>query len=177
MPREEYEDGTLEDIETWIKREAARLVAEDWRSDEFKKEIEELDVQRAEAGEWYGRLHSATLKDRARLTRERVAAQKAATAIYKKELKAVNAHLSAAKKNHGQKVRAVKTAKAKYNTYCNRFFNAVSKRVFQNMRSICGIQHTWSDPKVKRDIQSGEINKGALPKSKLDTKLKKSPLN
>ena len=176
MPREEYDDGTLEDIETWIKREAARLVAEDSLALKFRENIAKLDAERGEIGEAYGRTHSTTLKDRARLVRERSAKIKLAHAEYKKELKAVNAVYAAAKKKHGQKVRAVKTAKAKYNTYCNRFFNAVSTRIFQNMRSICGIQHTWSNPKVKRDIQSGEINKGALPKSKLSDKLEGSPV-
>lgn len=175
MPREEYEDGTLEDIETWIKRECARLIDDDWRAEEFKEDIAKADAERAAAGDLYRAAHSKQLKDCAKLTRELSAAKKKLQARYKLDMRDAKRDCLAAKKAHGQKVRALKTLKAKYNTYCNRFFNAVSRRIFQNMRSICGIQHSWSDPKVKRDIQSAEINKGALPKSLLETKLKKSP--
>jgi hypothetical protein len=176
-PREEYKDGTLEDIETWIKRDAARLAGEDWRVAEFVEDIAKLDAERAAAGELYGALHSTELKELARLLRVRDAAKREAQREWVAAVKIAKLDRAAAKKNHGQSVRRLKVHKAKYNTYCNRFFNAVSKRIFQNMRSICGIQHTWSDKEVKRDIQSGEINKGGLRKSLVETKLKKNPVS
>jgi hypothetical protein len=177
MPREEYEDGTLEDIETWIKREAARLLGDDDVAADFVREIAEINDQKTAAGRLYGSMHSAELKQLAKLRRRRDAARKRTQVIWVAAVKEAKRPRAEAKTAHGKKVRDLKTHKAKYNTYCNRFFNAVSKRIFQNMRSICGIQHTWSDPKVKRDIQSSEINKGCLPKSRVETKLKQNPVS
>ena len=176
MPREEHEDGTLEDIETWIKREAARLVAADDVAAQHVQYIESLDADRVAAGEVYGGLHSQELKELARLLREREAAKKKAQKDWVSAVKIAKLPRASAKTAHGHSVRDWKVAQSKYNTYCNRFFNAVSKRIWQNMRSICGIQHTWSDPEVKRDIQSGGINKNGLKKKLVKTKLKNNPV-
>lgn len=171
MPRDENADGSLEGIDEWIMRETKRLVASDEFAQLHRDHIAELDAERARVGELYGASHSNQLKE--------CKAIKARTKLEIKKLKTKERHaLDAVNKphrklrsEHGAAVRAVKTAKSKYNTYTKKFFNAVSKKVFQNMRSICGVQHTWADKKVKRDIQSGELNKRALPKKKLDKTL------
>lgn len=176
MPRDEYEDGSLESIEDWIKRESKRLVDTCEFAQAHRDHIEHLDKERARIGEQYGAAHSNQLKECKRIkSKAKLDIQKIKTKE-RNDLAAINKPYRKLRSEHGAAVKAVKAAKARYNTYTKKFFNAVSTRVFQNIRSICGVQHSWSDKKVKRDIMSGEVNKGSLRKKKIDSTIESNPI-
>lgn len=149
QPREEGEA-----IEAWIMRETERLVARDGKCQEMRERVKRQAEIKAEAGTHSARMLSELEKLRAE-TRRLVKARKAIEEKFRKQ------HLLPARAKMRKESTEHKSMLAKYNTMHKRFFNAVKVRVFQNMRSLCNIQHTWSDKKVKRNLQNSdeEINK------------------
>lgn len=146
-PREDSES-----IEDWIKRETERLVLVSSLCKEKREEIMAKDKERAEAGELVGEVwneHQKIVGQRDRELRKLKKQWDDKIEKHKRE------EYGWAKNRHKKMAREHKTMLAKYNTLYNRYFNAVKVRVFQNMKSLCNIKHTWADEQTKRDIQNG----------------------
>jgi hypothetical protein len=130
-------------------RETERLVARDKGCQDMRDRIKRQAEIKAEAGTRSSRMNNEWQKLKAetrRIAKERKAIEEQ---FRKKKILPARARMRQESKEH-------KSMLAKYNTMHKRFFNAVKVRVFQNMRSLCNIQHTWADPKVKRNLQNSD---------------------
>jgi hypothetical protein len=144
QPREEGEA-----IEDWIMRETERLAKKDWRCKEFRERIKRQAEVKAEAGT-HSAMMNAELQKLQAENRRKIKEIKATEEKFRKQkLLPARAKMRKESSEH-------KSMLAKSNTMHKRFFNAVKVRVFQNMRSLCNIQHTWADPKVKRNLQNSD---------------------
>jgi len=145
-----------ETIEDWIKREADRHADLDPDCKKKKIDVKKINEKRLDAGRKYGAakreldgIKIAKKKDIAKLNR---AWDRKIDSFRIRELKTLRDYSNSL-------AREKRTHLAKYNTLYNRCFTAVKRRVFQNMKSLCNIKHTWADPTTKRTIQNTDQRK------------------
>lgn len=144
QPREEGES-----IEDWIMRETERLVKKDGSCIAMRERIKLQAEIKAEAG-----THSAMMN--AELEKIKAETRRIIKERKKMEQDFMKKNLLPARKKMRVESMEHKSMLAKYNTMHKRFFNAVKVRVFNNMRSLCNIQHTWADKKTKRNLQNSD---------------------
>jgi len=148
-PRQEGET-----IEDWIKRETERLVLKSSICKARREDIVAKDKERADAGIQYG----IELNEKRRLQAEKEKALKKLAAEWDAIIEVQHKKMIGRKISRNNRAREHKKELAAYNTLYNRYFRAVSQRVFQNIKSQCGIKHTWADKETKRSIQNGDEN-------------------
>lgn len=153
-----------ESIEDWIKRDTESLVKDRADCKEMRELIIQMSNERADLGleyrDCYNNLQTLKKEHRKQLKELREQQQKE-VAKFNREV------VTPAKKKHTNAIRDHKKQLAKYNTLHNRYFTAVKNKVMQNMRSICGIEHTWADPHKKREIRDADVKKHKRADKKL----------